>query len=507
MKVNKKSSDFTNFDIGATQEAQDNASAITEATSTKYNRKDIPVEDIVFNPNNTIFSKMDTDETISELAKSIEDRGLLTPITVFKYGDKYMLISGERRTKAYMLLNRRTIPANIFEDAGELENTARLYDANLQSRELDSRARFFAIKDLLDKYKNSDIPTEKLARMVNVTRQTFLRHKKAIMNAEDGDIALFESGDITLDELVEHTTEIIKKRNNAQDPYNARIDIISKNIDEIETVNYKNAETNAVYSVECDEKGLYCIAKTDAIMYKVPLHDYGNNQVYNNPKQAQVSLNIYAISEGLVRYDGDFSEYKMQSVSPIPTPEATKAEADSETSASEAPDPNDYAPTLMETIPTQKIGEESEDSEDKTEDAVDNKSYVTSESEPEEDTDEDRDVEVSESDVTVEVSKDTDAPSNSSTEGLESSKTEEVPSTATPAKSDKADYLDRIVKYRGYSPVTKTWYEGTVYTDPSTGKIYIVTYMNVSSTTKLDKALFQTLATAVEVEKETLYII
>ena len=63
MKVNKRSNDFTNFNIGATQEAQENASAIEEATSNKEIVQ-IPIEDIEFNPNNTRFRDIDTDEEI-----------------------------------------------------------------------------------------------------------------------------------------------------------------------------------------------------------------------------------------------------------------------------------------------------------------------------------------------------------------------------------------------------------------------------------------------------------
>lgn len=508
MKVNKKSSDFTNFDIGATQEAQDNASAITEATSTKYEVKNIPLEDIEFNPNNTRFRNMDTEESIAELAKSIEDYGLIHPVAVFPHGNKFMLFSGERRTKAFMSLNRRTIPANVFEDSGDLENMEKLYEANLQSRELDVRTRFLAVKDLLEKYENSEIQTAELARKAKMAKPTFLRYKNLLMNAEDGDIALFESGDITVDELIKHTTEIIKKRNNVQDPYGARIDIISRNTVDTEAINYIDTASNTVYSVERDENGQYCTAVTDINLFKVPLHY--QNQVYETAKQAQISLNLFALSKGLNRYDGDFSEYKKQSVSPIPAPEATKAEADSETNVSEAPDPKDYAPNLMETIPTQIIGEksegseDSEDSEDKTEEAVDSKSYVTSESEPEEDTDEDRDVEVSESDDTVEVSKDTDVPSKSGTEVSESSRTEEVTSTATPAKSGNADYLDQIATFSGYSPVTKTRHYGALFLDSSSTKAYIITDLNVSSAKRLGNATFEASATFIEVERQTI---
>ena len=59
MKVHKKSEAFTSFDIGQSIEADEINNAIEEVTSTKYVVKDIPIEDIEFNPKNTRFNDED----------------------------------------------------------------------------------------------------------------------------------------------------------------------------------------------------------------------------------------------------------------------------------------------------------------------------------------------------------------------------------------------------------------------------------------------------------------
>jgi ParB family chromosome partitioning protein len=50
---------------------------------------------------------------LQELANSISAEGLLQPIVVRKHGDKYQLIAGERRWRAFQRLGIKTIPARV----------------------------------------------------------------------------------------------------------------------------------------------------------------------------------------------------------------------------------------------------------------------------------------------------------------------------------------------------------------------------------------------------------
>ena len=54
-------------------------------------------------------------EQLSELAESIRSEGLLQPIVVRKVGEKYQLIAGERRWRAFQQLKIKLIPARIVE--------------------------------------------------------------------------------------------------------------------------------------------------------------------------------------------------------------------------------------------------------------------------------------------------------------------------------------------------------------------------------------------------------
>lgn len=54
-------------------------------------------------------------EQLSELAESIRSEGLLQPVVVRKHGEKFQLIAGERRWRAFQLLKIKAIPARIVE--------------------------------------------------------------------------------------------------------------------------------------------------------------------------------------------------------------------------------------------------------------------------------------------------------------------------------------------------------------------------------------------------------
>ena len=54
-------------------------------------------------------------EQLNELAESIRAEGLLQPIVVRKVGDRFQLIAGERRWRAFQQLKIKSIPARVVE--------------------------------------------------------------------------------------------------------------------------------------------------------------------------------------------------------------------------------------------------------------------------------------------------------------------------------------------------------------------------------------------------------
>ena len=119
----------------------------------------IPIDSIVFNDDN-VFNIDDSDESIAELAQNIEENGLLHNIVVVETKDnKYLLISGERRTKAMKYLGRETIKATIRKDLSDLEVLKMLFFANSETREYTTEEKIKIIKSFtekLDKFENTN---------------------------------------------------------------------------------------------------------------------------------------------------------------------------------------------------------------------------------------------------------------------------------------------------------------------------------------------------------------
>lgn len=121
----------------------------------------IPIDSIVFNQDN-IFNLDDSDESIQELAENIKEYGLLHNIVVVETEpNKYLLISGERRTKAMKYLGEKTIKATIKHNASELEVLKMLFFANSETREYTIEEKVQIIKGFTEKLKRFENTSEK----------------------------------------------------------------------------------------------------------------------------------------------------------------------------------------------------------------------------------------------------------------------------------------------------------------------------------------------------------
>ncbi|MDR5773661.1 MULTISPECIES: ParB/RepB/Spo0J family partition protein [unclassified Caballeronia] len=74
---------------------------------------EIPVSEIVPNPWQP--RRQFNEAKLSELARSIDEVGLLQAVTVRRLGDGFQLVAGERRLRAHKLINRENIRAVVIE--------------------------------------------------------------------------------------------------------------------------------------------------------------------------------------------------------------------------------------------------------------------------------------------------------------------------------------------------------------------------------------------------------
>ncbi len=124
--------------------------------------EEIEIKKIVANPNQS--RKTFNSETIQELANSIKENGLLQPITVTRYGDRYSLVSGERRLRACGLLRWGKIPA-IIKNVDETQLLVENLVENLQREDLSPLERANGIKNLINRIYTKGSPLAILKNM------------------------------------------------------------------------------------------------------------------------------------------------------------------------------------------------------------------------------------------------------------------------------------------------------------------------------------------------------
>jgi ParB family chromosome partitioning protein len=91
-------------------------------------------------------------EALTELARSIEKHGLIQPITVKRYDgddDRYLLVAGERRFRAFEQLGRPTIPAIIT--TGDAEEIALI--ENIQREDLNPLEEAEALARMMERHR------------------------------------------------------------------------------------------------------------------------------------------------------------------------------------------------------------------------------------------------------------------------------------------------------------------------------------------------------------------
>ncbi|MCX6948788.1 MAG: ParB/RepB/Spo0J family partition protein [Opitutae bacterium] len=76
-------------------------------------------------------------EALAELVESIRAEGLLQPIVVRAVGDKFQLIAGERRWRAFQQLKIKTIPARVMTSSDASSASLALIE-NLQRADLNA---------------------------------------------------------------------------------------------------------------------------------------------------------------------------------------------------------------------------------------------------------------------------------------------------------------------------------------------------------------------------------
>ena len=137
--------------------------------------EEIPVQLIAPNPDQP--RRSFDEESISELAASIKQVGLIQPLVVRKVSDRYYLIAGERRLRAVKLLSWPTVQCIISANYGDEDSALMAVVENLQREDLHFFEEAECYASLLEKLH---ITQDVLAARVGKS-QSFIANKLRIL--------------------------------------------------------------------------------------------------------------------------------------------------------------------------------------------------------------------------------------------------------------------------------------------------------------------------------------
>ncbi len=137
--------------------------------------QEIDINKIALNPYQP--RKTFDENSIKELASSIQKHGLIQPIVVVEDKGKYILVAGERRLRAVKSLKKATIKALISDiSLKDLREYALI--ENIQREDLNPMEIAFSLKALIDEY---GFTHEELAKNIGKSR-TYISNMLRLLN-------------------------------------------------------------------------------------------------------------------------------------------------------------------------------------------------------------------------------------------------------------------------------------------------------------------------------------
>ena len=138
-----------------------------KSESVDNSQKVVEINVELIDPNPFQPRKVFSDDELVELAESIEQHGLIQPIAVRKVGDRYQLISGERRTRASKLAGLPTIKAQVYENLDDKAMAEWALIENIQRVDLNPVEIAKSYQQLID---NHGYTHEDLSKIVSKSR-------------------------------------------------------------------------------------------------------------------------------------------------------------------------------------------------------------------------------------------------------------------------------------------------------------------------------------------------
>ena len=133
------------------------------------------------------------DESISALADSIKQHGILQPLLVRPYGSSYQIVAGERRWRAARMLGLSEVPVQIRE-LSDAETMQIALIENLQRENLNPIEEAKGYSELIESY---DMTQEEVAKTVGRSRSA-VSNSMRLLSLPDEILEMLENGDISV---------------------------------------------------------------------------------------------------------------------------------------------------------------------------------------------------------------------------------------------------------------------------------------------------------------------
>ncbi len=124
--------------------------------------QDLKITDV--EPNKNQPRKTFDEDALLELADSIKQHGIITPLLVTRKDDRYMIVAGERRWRAAMKAGLKVVPA-VVKNLSDEEIAEIAIIENLQREGINAIEEAFAFKSLIDEHGyTQDQVAEKISK-------------------------------------------------------------------------------------------------------------------------------------------------------------------------------------------------------------------------------------------------------------------------------------------------------------------------------------------------------
>ena len=125
----------------------------SKASLEDFSQSSILISKIKPNPNQP--RKNFEDKSLKQLAHSIKEKGLISPITVKQVDSKYIIVAGERRYRAHKLLKKKRILAYVIDAESNKDIMYMALIENIQREDLNPIEEAKGYRYLQDNLKSS----------------------------------------------------------------------------------------------------------------------------------------------------------------------------------------------------------------------------------------------------------------------------------------------------------------------------------------------------------------